>query len=477
MRDLDNHFGAYNHLAHLPRADEALFTLRKAASCVKPLMRKRGWRVGILSEFLPDQPNLLGLNTNRGEHIQLRLRHPGDFNQFLPFEQLLDTLLHELCHNVWGPHDENFHNLWNELRDEWETLQMKGFSGEGFLGKGQQLGGSRIPVEEVQRRARAAAQERAKLNKNRLDLGRRLGGSTATAPPRSRTRLRDLIASAAQSRSKINTVNVDSGCATGTQAGNKAAEDALRNGFRTKAEMDDANSIAIAQALQELYEQEEDDRIFEGLSGPPATGGLTWDPEVGLQAIASAPASRSPTPNQPFGSVQHLPNGDFRPENKTTGLKTDNTWQNAVHDVNPHGRPVSRLVREAEAKQRQRVNHGYAKPTPALQNWLDSETGANFGTAVRPRTSSSTDDACWECSRCTFHNHGIMSRCEMCDSPKSSGTSVSALRRKPVSSSSSVTASNATASKPLGWVCAVCGTFMESNWWTCSNCGTMKTSS
>jgi hypothetical protein len=95
MRDLDNHFGAYYHLAHLQRADEALFALRKAASCVKPLMRKRGWRVGILSEFLPDQPNLLGLNTNRGEHIQLRLRHPGDFNQFLPFEQVLDTLLHE----------------------------------------------------------------------------------------------------------------------------------------------------------------------------------------------------------------------------------------------------------------------------------------------------------------------------------------------------------------------------------------------
>jgi hypothetical protein len=95
MGDIDGHFGAYNHLAQLPRAGEALFALRKAASCVKPLMRKRGWRVGILSEFLPEQPNLLGLNTNRGQHIQLRLRHPGDTNQFLQFEQVLDTLLHE----------------------------------------------------------------------------------------------------------------------------------------------------------------------------------------------------------------------------------------------------------------------------------------------------------------------------------------------------------------------------------------------
>lgn len=95
MRDIDNHFGAYNHLHTLPRADEALHMLRKGASCVKPLMRKRGWRVGVLGEFLPEQPNLLGLNTNRGEHIQIRLRHPGDTNQFLPFEQVLDTLLHE----------------------------------------------------------------------------------------------------------------------------------------------------------------------------------------------------------------------------------------------------------------------------------------------------------------------------------------------------------------------------------------------
>lgn len=95
MRDLDNHFGGYNHLAHLPRAADALHTLRKAASCVKPLMRKRGWRVGVLSEFVPEQANLLGLNINRGEQIQIRLRYAGDLNQFLPFDQVLDTLLHE----------------------------------------------------------------------------------------------------------------------------------------------------------------------------------------------------------------------------------------------------------------------------------------------------------------------------------------------------------------------------------------------
>jgi hypothetical protein len=60
MRDLDNHFGDYTHLHHMPRADEALHTIRKIASCVKPIMRKRGWRVGTLAEFYPDEPNLWG---------------------------------------------------------------------------------------------------------------------------------------------------------------------------------------------------------------------------------------------------------------------------------------------------------------------------------------------------------------------------------------------------------------------------------
>jgi hypothetical protein len=60
MREIDAHFDAYEHLKHLPREAEALHMLRKAASMVKPMMRKRGWKVGTLAEFLPDEPQLLG---------------------------------------------------------------------------------------------------------------------------------------------------------------------------------------------------------------------------------------------------------------------------------------------------------------------------------------------------------------------------------------------------------------------------------
>jgi hypothetical protein len=60
MKEIDAHFDAYEHLKHLPRDAEALHMLRKAASMVKPMMRKRGWKVKTLGEFLPDEETLLG---------------------------------------------------------------------------------------------------------------------------------------------------------------------------------------------------------------------------------------------------------------------------------------------------------------------------------------------------------------------------------------------------------------------------------
>ena len=60
MAEIDPLILSYSHLAHLPRAKEALHALKKVASLVKPIMRARGWKVGQLTEFYPDQPNLLG---------------------------------------------------------------------------------------------------------------------------------------------------------------------------------------------------------------------------------------------------------------------------------------------------------------------------------------------------------------------------------------------------------------------------------
>lgn len=64
MSGVDEQIGAYTHLDKLDRAADALHTLKKIASLVKPIMRARGWRVGTLSEFYPDQQNLLGKLNN-----------------------------------------------------------------------------------------------------------------------------------------------------------------------------------------------------------------------------------------------------------------------------------------------------------------------------------------------------------------------------------------------------------------------------
>lgn len=64
MVERDSLIGSYVHLKNFPRPDEALHTLKKIASMVKPIMRARGWRVGTLTEFYPGETNLLGEHTH-----------------------------------------------------------------------------------------------------------------------------------------------------------------------------------------------------------------------------------------------------------------------------------------------------------------------------------------------------------------------------------------------------------------------------
>lgn len=125
------------------REDEAKEILEKIAKQVQPIMRKHKWKVNILSEFWylqslmmsllhffiyvfcfhnkistcsPPNPALLGLNINGGAEVKLRLRRQNNEWDFFPYEQILDTMLHELCHNQYGPHNADFYNLLDEIR-------------------------------------------------------------------------------------------------------------------------------------------------------------------------------------------------------------------------------------------------------------------------------------------------------------------------------------------------------------------------
>ena len=58
----------------------------------------------------------MGLNVGKGIEVKLRLRRDGSDLDFIPYEEVLDTMLHELCHSERGPHDAQFYKLWDELR-------------------------------------------------------------------------------------------------------------------------------------------------------------------------------------------------------------------------------------------------------------------------------------------------------------------------------------------------------------------------
>ncbi|EOA86332.1 uncharacterized protein SETTUDRAFT_161218 [Exserohilum turcica Et28A] len=449
MREIDAHFDAYEHLKHLPRDGEALHTLRKAASMVKPMMRKRGWKVGTLAEFLPDEPQLLGLNINRTERILIRLRYHHDSRQFLSMEQVTDTLLHELCHIVIGPHNVDFNNLWNELREEHQSLLMRGYTGESFLSQGQKLGGKRIPLDEMRRQARVAAEKRRAAPKANAG-GHRLGGSRPTAHG---VDMRKVIADAASRRSSI-----IEGCASGSSEADRLLHQQERDRFRTTAEQDDANDWAIAQALQDLMYDEE----MQRLGAPTGNGGLSWDPKNGLQFDSAQPPS-VPLATRPY------------PTRSTT------------HP--PQGRPLSRLLTQPLSRSTSTRHPVSARPPPRLIS-LEEEQLRNRQfppPAPRPADTPLPDPTKWACPQCTLHNSLDYLACGACglEQPPqpipehkrfASSYTAPVLPKPPPQSG--LRGRGATPFEPargrLGWNCLECGTFMENQWWTCSLCGTMK---
>ncbi|KAJ3869294.1 WLM domain-containing protein [Lentinula novae-zelandiae] len=188
------------HLKDRKSADKALEMLRRVASLVKPIMRKHSWVLPVLAEFFPDNPNLLGEDhtfhvclarnlggsltkpdVNMGHQILVRLRPPHSPDSFLPEEDVVQTMLHELTHNVHGPHDEKFYKFLAELQEEYDALQRSGYAGEGFFSKGNRLGTNishNIPPHLARAQAVAAAEKRRNLSQTLGGGGRRLGGDT-----------------------------------------------------------------------------------------------------------------------------------------------------------------------------------------------------------------------------------------------------------------------------------------------------------
>mmetsp|Transcript_24301 Transcript_24301/g.38937 ORF Transcript_24301/g.38937 Transcript_24301/m.38937 type:complete len:650 (+) Transcript_24301:129-2078(+) len=180
-----------------PSPYEAERLLQKLATDpgIIEMMKTRSFKVGILTEMSPDeakrrmeqrgQPDmdLLGYNMNAGDMIVLKLR-TDNTKGFRPYSDLINTLIHECTHNVWGPHDHNFWKLFGEMKAQYMKFhrfwshggkasdsnsagQFQGFVGdEGSVESqagsfGNTLGGTGgVAMSEAERRAmRAAAAE------------------------------------------------------------------------------------------------------------------------------------------------------------------------------------------------------------------------------------------------------------------------------------------------------------------------------
>ncbi|KAM5536586.1 hypothetical protein V8D89_009681 [Ganoderma adspersum] len=124
-------------LPHLPNPDAARELLTKLANdpAIRHVMRRHQFAVGLLTELAPhEQPHLLGLNVNAGQAIKLRLRTDA-YDGFRLYKEVRRVLCHELTHNVWGDHDNNFKELNSELNREVAEFERARATGTHFLGE------------------------------------------------------------------------------------------------------------------------------------------------------------------------------------------------------------------------------------------------------------------------------------------------------------------------------------------------------
>lgn len=129
-------------LKKFPDKDYANSILHDVAKVVAPIMHENNFKVGLLCEMYPKGGNLLGLNINGGSKIMLRLRYHSNSRLFLPMGDIIGTMLHELTHNVYGPHDQRFYNFLDKLKDRFEQIQYNPNSIEGYVCEENKLGGN-----------------------------------------------------------------------------------------------------------------------------------------------------------------------------------------------------------------------------------------------------------------------------------------------------------------------------------------------
>jgi hypothetical protein len=119
-------FHTLRPLPHLPNPSRstAFLTRLRDDPGIRTAMQNHRFSVPLLTEMDPaehttHESRTLGLNRNRGEVIELRLRTDA-YDGYRDYKTIRKTLCHELAHNVWGEHDSNFWKLTREIEKEVE---------------------------------------------------------------------------------------------------------------------------------------------------------------------------------------------------------------------------------------------------------------------------------------------------------------------------------------------------------------------
>lgn len=119
-------FHTLRPLPHLPNPSRSLDFLSRLRSDAGILatMRTHQFSVPLLTEMDPaahttHDSRTLGLNRNKGEVIELRLRTDA-YDGYRDYKTIRKTLCHELAHCVYGEHDRDFWRLCGEIEKEVE---------------------------------------------------------------------------------------------------------------------------------------------------------------------------------------------------------------------------------------------------------------------------------------------------------------------------------------------------------------------
>lgn len=114
-------FGNLRVLQHIPNHEQSMKFLERLRDDpgVKKVMRKHKYSVGLLLEMEPlgnttRDGKTLGLNRNKGEVIEVRLRTDW-YDGWRDYKTVRKTLMHELSHIEFSEHDRDFWNLTSML--------------------------------------------------------------------------------------------------------------------------------------------------------------------------------------------------------------------------------------------------------------------------------------------------------------------------------------------------------------------------